>query len=132
MAEPKLNLTGVWQGLYSYPLYREPVYFVATLIHSGAMLSGTIHESEVGRSGAPLTLFAYVSGSKHESAVTFTKTYDGSGGWGHAVQYDGLVNGDATEIEGGWEIKNEWGGRFLMIRSPGATEAIARRIYQKA
>jgi hypothetical protein len=132
VAEPKQNLTGVWQGLYSYPAFREPVYFVATLIQAGAMLSGAIQEAEVGETGAPLTLFAYVSGSKNESAVTFAKTYDGSAGWQHAVQYDGTINGDATEIEGRWEIQNDWSGRFLMIRSPGATESVARGIFEKA
>ena len=132
MPQPNQSLTGAWQGLYSYPAYREPVYFVATLIQAGAMLSGIIQEAEVGRSGAPLKLMAYVSGSRAGSAIAFAKTYDGRGGWEHAVQYDGTLNGDATEIEGRWEIKNDWSGRFLMIRSPGATEAVARRIYQKA
>jgi hypothetical protein len=129
--QAKQSLTGVWHGLYSYPRYLEPVYFVATLIHGGTMVSGSIQEAEVGRHGAPLSYFAYVSGSKHENAVTFTKTYDGSGGRDHAVQYDGLINGDATEIEGTWSIQNDWGGRFLMIRSPGATETVARQAYAK-
>jgi hypothetical protein len=131
VAEPKKSLTGIWQGLYSYPLFREPVFFVATLIQSGVMLSGTIHESEVGRSGAPLKLFASISGSKHENAVLFAKTYNGSGGWDHAVHYDGILNGDATEIEGRWEIKDDWSGRFLMIRTPGTTERIARQVFEK-
>jgi hypothetical protein len=131
MGQPKQTLTGVWHGLYSYPRHLEPVYFVATLIHGGTLFSGSIQEAEIGRAGAPLAYFAYVSGSKHENAVAFTKTYDGSGGRDHAVQYDGMVNGDATEIEGTWSIQNDWGGRFLMIRSPGATEAIARQVYAK-
>jgi hypothetical protein len=132
VAEPKQSLTGVWQGLYSYPAFREPVYFVATLIQAGTMLSGSMQEAEVGRRGAPLKLFAYLSGSKNESAVLFSKTYDGSSGWDHAVMYDGMVNGDATEIEGRWQIPNDWSGRFLMIRSPGATESLARKKFVKA
>jgi hypothetical protein len=132
VAQPKQSLTGVWQGLYSYPAFREPVYFVATLIQSGTMVSGTIQEAEVGRDGAPLALFAYVSGAKVENSLTFAKTYDGSAGWNHAVHYDGMINGDFTEIEGRWEIRNEVSGRFLMIRSLGATESVARRKFQKA
>jgi hypothetical protein len=134
MAEPKQNLTGVWHGLYSYSRHREPVYFVATLIHLGAMVSGSIHESEVGRRGAPLKLFAHVSGTKLGTAVSFTKVYDGSGGWDHAVDYDGTLNGDGSEIEGMWEIKTEagCGGRFLMIRNPGASETATREIFEKA
>jgi hypothetical protein len=43
-----------------------------------------------------------------------------------------MLNGDASEVEGRWEIVNEGSGRFLMIRSPGATEAVARLIFEKA
>jgi hypothetical protein len=133
VAQPTKNsLTGVWHGLYSYPRFIEPVYFVATIIQSGAMVSGTISEAAVGEMGAPLTIFASVSGTKSESSVVFTKHYDGTGGWEHAVLYDGMLNGDATEIEGTWDIPSEWSGRFLMIRSPGATEKTARKIYEKA
>jgi hypothetical protein len=57
--QPKTSLTGVWQGLYSYMAFREPVYFVATVIQSGTMLTGTVQEAEIGRNGAPLNLFAY-------------------------------------------------------------------------
>jgi hypothetical protein len=123
------SLTGVWHGLYSYPVYREPVYFVATIIDAGAFISGTTHESEVGETGAPLTLFAAIEGSKAGTAVSFTKVYDGSGGWDHAVSYDGMLNGDATEIEGEWRIGKEGYGRFLMIRSRGVTEEAARKRF---
>jgi hypothetical protein len=129
MSMPKESLTGVWHGLYHYPVYREPVYFVATLIDAGSFISGTTHESEVGETGAPLTLFASVEGSKTGSAVSFTKTYDGSAGWDHAVAYEGTLNGDATEIEGEWRIGVEARGRFLMIRSRGATEQVARKRF---
>jgi hypothetical protein len=129
MSAAQQSLTGVWHGLYSYRAYREPVYFVATLIDAGSFVSGTTHESEVGETGAPLTLFATVEGAKAGSAVTFTKSYDGSGGWVHDVAYDGRLNGDATEIEGEWRIGAEASGRFLMIRSRGATEEVARRRF---
>ncbi len=132
MAMPKESLTGVWHGLYQYPVYREPVYFVATLIDAGSFLSGTTHESEVGETGAPLTLFATIEGSKTGNLVSFTKTYDGSAGWDHAVAYDGALNGDATEIEGEWRIGVEARGRFLMIRSRGTTEQVARKRFVEA
>jgi hypothetical protein len=129
MAMPKESLTGVWHGLYSYPVYREPVYFVATLIDSGSFLSGSIHESEVGETGAPLTLFAAVEGTRAGSTVSFIKTYDGSGGWDHDVVYEGVLNADRTEIEGTWRIGVKAVGKFLMIRSRGATEAVARKRF---
>ena len=42
MPKDARNLTGVWQGLYTYP-NGESVSFVATLIDSGGALSGSIH-----------------------------------------------------------------------------------------
>lgn len=129
MTASSQSLTGIWHGLYSYMAYKEPVYFVATLIDAGSFVSGTTHESEIGETGAPLTLFASVEGSKAGTQVSFTKTYDGSAGWDHAVAYDGILNGDATEIEGSWRINAEAFGRFLMIRSRGVTEQVARKRF---
>jgi hypothetical protein len=132
MTNQNQNLTGVWHGLYSYEIFREPVYFVATLIHGGTLISGTTHESEIGETGAPLTLFAGIDGSKTGTAVTFRKTYDGSDGWNHSVDYEGLLNGEGTEIEGRWIIPGNATGRFLMIRNRGATESVVRQAFEKA
>jgi hypothetical protein len=134
MAMPKDSLTGVWHGLYSYAAYREPVYFVATLIDAGSFIGGSTYESEIGETGAPLTLFASIEGTKAGLHIVFTKTYDGSGGWAHTVRYEGMLNADRTEIEGTWAIRNGPGGatangRFLMIRSRGATEEVARKRF---
>lgn len=132
MARQAERLTGVWHGLYTYAGQPEPVYFVATLIDSGTHLSGSTHESAIGEAGAPLTLFAGIDGARHGKSVTFTKTYDGSGGWDHSVAYDGHLNADLTEIEGRWSIGVKATGRFLMIRSSGASEAVVRRAFARA
>lgn len=131
------SLTGIWHGLYSYPMAVEPIYFVATLIHAGRMVSGSTHEAEIGEDGAPLTLYATIDGSKHGQDVAFVKTYDGSGGWSHQVDYSGVLNASGEEIEGRWTVGPSargpgWSGRFLMIRSSGASETVARRAYEKA
>jgi hypothetical protein len=131
MAKASESLTGVWHGLYSYEVFREPVYFVATLIDAGSSVSGTTHESEIGETGSPLTLFASIEGTKRGSSVMFTKTYDGSGGWEHSVSYDGSLSPDATEIEGTWSIGHEASGRFLMIRNRGVTESVIRQAFEK-
>lgn len=125
------DLTGVWHGLYTY---RElgSVYFVATMIESGAWLTGSTHESEIGVSGAPLTLFAGLEGVKAGRRVRFVKTYDGTGGWSHSVAYEGMLSEDASEIEGLWTIGSEASGRFLMIRSAGANESVVRRAFARA
>jgi hypothetical protein len=125
------NLTGIWHGLYSYPRFEQPVYFVATLISFANSFSGTTHEAVEGRSGAPLQLFASLEGVRDGTTVTFTKRYDGSHGWTHKVEYEGDLSADALEIEGTWSIPCDWTGRFLMIRNPGATEKAVRNVFEK-
>jgi hypothetical protein len=126
------SLTGVWHGLYSYPAHLEPVYFVATLIDAGSSLHGMTHEAVVGQTGAPLELHATIRGERAGQAVTFTKSYEGGGdSFTSPVRYDGGLNADATEIEGRWFIPGDWSGRFLMIRSSGASEEVVRKVYEK-
>lgn len=132
MARAAERLTGVWHGLYTYAGQPEPVYFMATLIDAGTSLTGATRESAVGERGAPLTLHAAIEGTHHASAVVFTKTYDGSGGWSHAVAYDGALNAERTEIEGRWTIGAKASGRFLMIRSQGASETVVRKAFARA
>ncbi len=114
------SLTGVWHGLYTYPdragLPETP--FTAVVLDSGGYLSGTIHEILQGWRGARETN-AVLTGSAADNAVSFTKAYDGTNGVKHAVHYDGHLNGERDEIEGQWNIKDDWSGRFLMIRKRG-------------
>jgi hypothetical protein len=131
MSKRAESLTGVWHGLYSYEAFREPVYFVATLIDTGSHISGTTHESEIGEAGSPLTLFASIDGSKAEKSVHFTKLYDGSSGWDHSVAYNGRISPDASEIEGIWNIGAKASGKFLMIRNRGVTESVMREAFEK-
>jgi hypothetical protein len=126
------SLTGVWHGLYSYLAPASPIHFVATVISSGTFIGGSTHEAVTGSRGAPLTIFAGIDGLCSGHAVSFRKVYDGTGGWIHHVDYEGILNADATEIEGQWTLPAGWKGRFLMIRSPGATEEVARKIYARA
>jgi hypothetical protein len=124
------KLTGIWHGLYSYPRFYEPVYFVATLIAFGDTFSGTTHEAAEGRAGAPLKSFAQLEGNLTGQAISFVKTYDGSAGRNHAINYEGTLSGDGMEIEGTWQIPHQWSGRFLMIRNAGATEQVVRKVYE--
>jgi hypothetical protein len=128
----RASLSGQWHGLYSYPSFFEPVYFVATLVSFGVQFSGTTHEAAEGRDGAPLKSFAVVDGSLAAQDVSFLKTYDGSANRSHAINYEGTLSSDGMEIEGTWAIPGNWSGRFLMIRNAGATEKVVRRAYQKA
>jgi hypothetical protein len=115
------NLTGVWQGLYTYPAGAS-VSFVATLIESGQTLSGAIHEPRTHGAGRGETIYATLLGSRSGSgsAISFVKTYDRAAGPGYGrVDYEGTLNGDRTEIEGRWKAPGAGSGKFLMIRSAG-------------
>jgi hypothetical protein len=125
-AGPK-NLTGVWNGLYSYSSGLS-VSFVATLIDGGVALSGATHEPNVLGTGPGRTLTALLSGGRNDSAITFVKTYDeASTSYYYPVSYEGVLNGDATEIEGRWRIGDGTSGKFLMIRSEGKAVAVEKK-----
>jgi hypothetical protein len=125
------NLTGVWNGLYSYPDGRS-VTFVATLIDSGSTLSGSTHEPCIGGDCPSATLFATLMGSRSGSAVTFRKTYEADSPRYGTVNYEGTLNADATEIEGRWMIPGVWSGKFLMIRPQRDAARTERSVSQRA
>lgn len=125
MADDARNLTGVWQGLYTYP-NGQSVSFVATLIDSAGALSGSTHEPGAHGDASSGTLYATLAGQRSGSAVTFRKTYEGKRPRYRAVDYAGTLNADATEIEGRWTIPGVWSGTFLMIR-PARNEASVKR-----
>ena len=113
------NLTGVWHGIYSYPVARAPVSFVATLIETASAVSGTTHEPcAIGGSPNEI-LYATLLGSRQDSAIAFVKTYDGANPHYGTVAYEGTLSPDETEIEGRWIVPGNWSGKFLMIRSAG-------------
>ena len=117
------NLTGVWTGRYFYPRELPPFSFVATLIETAASLTGTTHEPAGPATDA--VRYASLQGQRDGNAVSFVKTYDNAGLNAQPIHYSGILNGDATEIEGAWRIRENWSGKFLMIRSPGKVAAVA-------
>jgi hypothetical protein len=126
------NLTGIWNGLYTYQDGRS-TSFVATLIENGGSLTGTIHEPSTGRESLGTTLFASLIGCRRGSAIAFTKTYDRADRFHRSpILYEGALNGDATEIEGRWTIVRVWSGKFLMIRSPSQQEKVSHKAVERA
>jgi hypothetical protein len=123
------DLTGVWNGLYSYPDGRS-VAFVATLIESGRTVTGSTHEPCVGRDCPARTLLASLMGSRNGSAVSFRKTYEAAGPRFGTVNYEGRLNSEATEIEGRWMIPGVWSGKFMLIRP--LREALTKEQKQSA
>jgi hypothetical protein len=125
------NLTGVWHGFYAYPVVRARVPFDATLIESGAWLSGSIHEICGAGPRKGEMIFATLLGRRDGSRVAFTKTYDGSAPGYRVVAYDGIVSADGTVIEGRWSIPRNWSGRFQMTRPAGKTQSVERKMAER-
>jgi hypothetical protein len=125
------NLTGIWNGLYTY-LDGRSTAFVATLIEGGGSLSGTTHEPSALSASVGATLYASLVGSRRDFSVTFTKTYDQPDVFHRSpVLYEGALNGDGTEIEGRWTIAKVWSGKFLMIRSPSQEVKASRKAFER-
>jgi hypothetical protein len=126
------SLTGIWHGIYSYPIGRAPVSFVATLIETASAVSGATHEPCTTGGTPNEILYATLLGSRQHRTVAFVKTYDGANPLYGTVAYDGTLSTDGTEIEGRWTVPGNWSGKFLMIRSAGKAEAVARTVFERA
>ena len=126
------DLTGIWQGLYSYGGLGHEIGFTATLLESGGAVFGTTHEFDPAL--APTSLDASVNGNRAGQRVSFTKTYEAEGEAFHPIAYEGVLSGDGTEVEGAWAIPGvgALSGRFLMSR-PQRTERAewAKRTVKK-
>lgn len=122
------NLSGMWQGLYSYSDgYSVP--FVATLLQIGESLSGTIDEPRSDGGPSDQRMVAKVDGTRNGAMLNFTKRYDGTNAsYDRPVLYEGNVNADATEIDGRWTIERYSSGRFLMTRAGARREAVTRKL----
>jgi hypothetical protein len=119
------SLTGVWDGTYVQSRVGM-VTFMATLIETGGALGGNVTEPCI-RPDCLVggTHNASIAGHRSGSAVSFVKRYEPSGcGYG-TVFYEGLVNADATEIDGRWRLPGMAGsGTFLMVRSSKRAGAV--------
>jgi len=118
------SLTGVWDGTYTQPGVGI-VTFLATLIETGGALGGNVTEP-CAMLGCPLSTHnASIAGHRSGSAVSFVKRYEPPGYGYDKVSYEGVVNADATEIDGRWRLPGTaMSGTFLMIRSSGSTQSI--------
>ena len=127
------SLTGVWDGTYVQSRIGM-VTFLATLIETGGALGGNVTEP-CARSGCLVggTHNASIDGHRSGSAVSFIKRYEPSGCGYDTVFYEGLVNADATEIDGRWRLPGAMGsGTFLMVRSGKPSEAVVAEEQAKA
>jgi hypothetical protein len=118
-----VDISGMWRGVYSYPGLPQPEHFVAHLSDIGGKFDGTVTETVRLTRPAPVDVRARVRGSHVAGQVRFAKTYDGTAGWTHSVNYAGYLNADSTEIAGDWVLQS-MRGAFLMVRDrPNGAEA---------
>jgi hypothetical protein len=117
------NLTGVWDGTFVQPQVGM-VTFLATLIESGGALRGNVTEPCM-TPYCPLSIHkASIAGHRSGSTVSFVKRYEPPGYGYDKVTYEGVVNADATEIDGRWRLPG-LSGTFLMVRSTKPAQSIA-------
>lgn len=104
LAKPR-DIAGAWTGAYAYDsTFSDAVEFQANLAAEGKRFTGktsepnTFGDPTVARLGADLRGDLGADGT-----VSFLKTYDGSGGASHDVEYRGALQGDGC-IKGSWFI----------------------------
>jgi hypothetical protein len=119
------NLTGVWDGTYTQRR-AGIVTFLATLIESGGALGGNVTEP-CAMPGCPLSTHnASIAGHRSGNAVSFIKRYEPPGYGYDKVSYEGVVNAEATEIDGRWRLPGTtMSGTFLMVRATRPAQSVA-------
>ena len=110
------NLTGTWDGVYSYPAVADAgptTPFLADISDVGGQISGTIIEPHEFHGN---TAHALIIGYRAGTVVDFSKTYHGAGAaYDEPVAYIGQLSDDGTLITGHWMLQ-EWSGQFEMVR----------------
>lgn len=114
------NLTGKWDGVFSYPDVPEAgptTPFLASLSDTGGVIKGEIIEPNEYHSG---TAHSTVLGQRIGNSVHWAKTYHGGGEeYRETVLYFGSVSQDGDTITGEWSI-DHWRGPFEMTRDDTA------------
>ena len=116
MTDP-LNLSGKWEGVFSYPQSVGPTTpFVAEIAEQAGAFEGSILEPDLYHSSS---MRARITGHRAGRAVDFTKTYLGkAAGYEHPVDYVGQLSEDGQRMAGVWSLL-EWNGAFEMTREAG-------------
>ncbi|MGN6280089.1 MAG: hypothetical protein ACTHM8_15395 [Sphingomonas sp.] len=114
MSDP-LDVTGVWDGIFSYPRAMPPNHFVAELREENGRIVGETREPSDSPRDEASELHAFVEGTRSGADVAFTKFYDSQRRL-QPISYHGTLDADGNEISGRWTIQSDWSGTFLMTR----------------
>jgi hypothetical protein len=102
-----------WEGQYFYADRNDPpVPFKMDLEINGNGVRGRISEPATFGDRSSPQLFANLTGILHGRTLSFTKTYDGTGGQTHSVQYSGDISQDGQNIAGQWITGGTLYGKF--------------------
>jgi hypothetical protein len=104
VAKPR-DFSGAWTGAYAYDsTFADAVEFEANLTADGARFTGKTSEPNTFGDPIAARLGANLRGDLGaDGSVSFRKTYDGSGGVSHDVEYRGALQRDGC-IKGSWFI----------------------------
>lgn len=128
MSDP-LDVTGIWDGIFSYPRAMPPNRFTADLREEDGRIVGETREPSDSPDDEANELHALVEGARSGSEVSFTKFYDSQRRLTPIV-YHGAIDTDGNEISGRWTSKNDWSGTFLMTRRAREAAVEAREIAE--
>ena len=106
MADGKGQFDGVWLGHYGYDANMANVDFQAEMQSDGSSFSGaTIENNTFADRSLALFLTASIEGGVDaHGTVRFVKTYDGTGGQTHSVDYQGVLDSAGRCVNGTWSI----------------------------
>lgn len=120
MSENCSDMTGRWDGTFSYPDVPEagPITpFVVTLRDCNGVLKGDVLEPHEFQSG---TAHSTLIGQRVGRSAHFAKTYHGAGEeYRETVLYCGMLSADGETVSGEWRI-DHWRGPFEMTRELSA------------
>jgi hypothetical protein len=121
----ELSIAGSWTGAYHYPDDAlPPVRFNFKIEQQADRVTGKMKEPNVFGDPNEEFLYANCRGTldREKRTVTFTKTYDGTAGISHDVEYSGKLSDNGSRIEGTWSIRQEgvpeFSGKFILEKLP--------------
>lgn len=123
--DPARVMIGAWFGAYAYGTRAAsvpasvPFKLTITSIN-GLKFEGLMSEPATFGNRTSGFLFAKVTGTVDGPRVRYTKTYDGTGGVTHSVNYQGVLDRQAGALRGDWSIESPNGkttGTFEAAKS---------------
>jgi hypothetical protein len=131
MTKRRSTLTGSWSGAFRYPddAFPETVFNAQIEENIAGAFVGSVQEPNIIRPHLSAIIDATLEGAREGSALNFIKYYNGNGGMGHLVTYDGVVDANFQRIDGKWSVPGSWSGTFFMERDDlGEEEAVEVKV----